>query len=157
VIHYHSPYATAVAVARKTIPNILDEGIDLTPIPTVEYCLAGSPELASNVAARFAEGRNAVLLANHGAVVVGGNLKEALNRSLEVERLAQIYCAVPKKGDSGPRTAQSGGESEEGRRPTPLGRVPATKEWVRGEGRDLAACPARARAFPASEAARANV
>src|SRR3972149_6629363 len=67
VIHHHSPYATAISVARKTIPNILDEGIDLTPIPTVEYCLAGSPELASKVAAKVAEGRNAVLLANHGA------------------------------------------------------------------------------------------
>ncbi len=44
------------------------------------------------------------------------------------------YCAVRKIGDSPSRTAQSGRESEEGRRPAPLGRVPATKGWVRGEG-----------------------
>ena len=37
------------------------------------------------------------------------------------------YCAVRKLGDSPSRTAQSGGESEEGRRSAPLGRV-------RGEG-----------------------
>jgi addiction module RelE/StbE family toxin len=43
-----------------------------------------------------------------------------------------IYCAVHKTGDSPPGTAQSGGESEEGRRPAPLGRA-------RGEGRELAA------------------
>ena len=102
VIHHHSPYATAVSVARKTIPNILDEGIDLTPIPTVEYCLAGSPELASKVAEKLAEGRNAVLLANHGAVVVGENLGEALSRSLEVERLAQIYVWAEALGGAVP-------------------------------------------------------
>ena len=67
------------------------------------------------------------------------------------------YCAVRKIGDRSPGTAQSGGESEEGRRPAPLGRVPATQAWVRGEGRGLAACPASPRAFPANEAARANV
>jgi hypothetical protein len=68
-----------------------------------------------------------------------------------------IYCAVRKIGDRSPGTAQSGGESEEGRRPAPLGRVPAPEAWVRGEGRGLAACPASPRAFPANEAARANV
>jgi PAS domain S-box-containing protein len=38
-----------------------------------------------------------------------------------------IYCAVHEIGDSPSRTAQSGGESDEGRRSAPLGRV-------RGEG-----------------------
>jgi hypothetical protein len=50
-----------------------------------------------------------------------------------------LICAVPKIGDSPPGTAQSGGEFEEGRRPAPLGRAPATQAWVRGEGRALAA------------------
>jgi hypothetical protein len=45
---------------------------------------------------------------------------------------------VHKIGDSLPGTAQSGGESEEGRRPAPLGRA-------RGEGRGLAACLVRVR------------
>lgn len=72
VVHHHSPYATAIAVAHRTIPNILDEGIDLTPIPTVEYAPSGTPELATKVAAKLADGCNAVLLANHGVVVVGG-------------------------------------------------------------------------------------
>jgi hypothetical protein len=39
----------------------------------------------------------------------------------------ESYCAVRKTGDSPSRTAQSGGEPEEGRRSVPLGRV-------RGEG-----------------------
>ncbi len=56
-----------------------------------------------------------------------------------------------------PRIAQSGGESEEGWRPTPLGRVPATQAWVRGEGRAVASLNASARAFPANEAVRADM
>ncbi len=55
------------------------------------------------------------------------------------------YCAVRNIGDSPPGTAQSGGESEEGRRPAPLGRVPAPQAWVRGEGRALAARLVRVR------------
>jgi L-fuculose-phosphate aldolase len=91
IIHYHSPYATAVAVSRKSIPNILDEGTDITPIPTIRYATSGSSELADNVAAGMAKGRNALLLANHGVVVVGENLTEALNTSLRVERLAKVF------------------------------------------------------------------
>jgi len=68
-----------------------------------------------------------------------------------------IYCAVSKIGDRSPGTAQSGGEFEEGRRPAPLGRVPTTQAWVRGEGRGLATRSASPRAFPANEAARAKV
>jgi len=102
VIHHHSPYATAISVARKTIPNILDEGVDLTPIPTVEYAPSGSQELAAKAAARLADGCNAVLLANHGAIVVGENLKEAFSRSVEVERLAQIYVWAEALGGAVP-------------------------------------------------------
>jgi hypothetical protein len=46
---------------------------------------------------------------------------------LELCRDSKVYCAVRKIGDSPSRTAQSGGESDEGRRSAPLGRV-------RGEG-----------------------
>ena len=105
IVHSHSPYATAVAVARKTIPNILDETADLTPIPTVDYAPSGSMELAATVAGRFTSGCSALLLANHGVVVAGGSLNEALHRSVEVERLAQLFVwaealggAIPLEG-----------------------------------------------------------
>lgn len=102
VVHHHSPYATAISVARRTIPNILDEGSDLTPIQTVEYAPSGTPELATNAAARLADGCNAILLANHGVVVVGGDLEEALARSVEVERLAKIFVWAEAIGGAAP-------------------------------------------------------
>jgi len=102
IVHHHSPYATAISVARRTIPNILDEGSDLTPVQTVEYAPSGTPELATSAAARLADGCNAVLLANHGVVVVGGNLKESLTRSVEVERLAKIFVWAEALGGAVP-------------------------------------------------------
>ena len=53
-------------------------------------------------------------------------------------RLGGCYCAVRKVGDTPNGTAQSGGESDEGRRPAPLG-------GVRGEGRALASHRVQAR------------
>ncbi len=102
VVHHHSPYATAVSVARRTIPNILDEASELTPIQTVEYAPSGTPELATSAAAGLADTFNAVLLANHGVVVVGGDLEEALARSVEVERLAKIFVWAETIGGAVP-------------------------------------------------------
>ena len=63
-----------------------------------------------------------------------GFLSEDFRRTFNGQDIAQrAYCAVRNIGDSSSRTAQSGGESDEGRRSAPLGRVPATKAWVRGE------------------------
>ena len=36
--------------------------------------------------------KNAALISNHGAVSVGTNLREALNVSILMERIAKIYC-----------------------------------------------------------------
>ena len=91
VIHHHATFASAVAVAQKTIPVIIDEAADIGPIPTTPYALSGSQELAEVTAAALARGSNAVLLANHGAVAVGRDLGETMHRALEVERLAQMY------------------------------------------------------------------
>lgn len=94
VVHFHPTWASAVAVARKTIPVLIDEAVDIGPIPTAPYAPSGSEELAENVSGELAKGSNAVLLANHGAVAVGRDLREAMRRALEVERLAKIYIGA---------------------------------------------------------------
>jgi L-fuculose-phosphate aldolase len=98
VIHHHATFASAVAVARKTIPVLLDESVDIGPIPTTLYAPSGSQELAEAVVAELVQGPNATLIANHGAVVVGRDLGEAMHRALEVERLAKIYISAELLG-----------------------------------------------------------
>lgn len=98
IIHHHGTWASAVAVARKTIPVLIDEAADIGPIPTAAYAPSASQELAEAAARELAKGSNAILLANHGAVVVGRNLREALRRAFEVERLAKIYIGAEVLG-----------------------------------------------------------
>jgi len=98
VIHQHATWASAVAVARKTIPVLIDEAADLGSIPTAPYAPSASEELAETAARELAKGSNAILLANHGAVVVGRDLHEATRRAVELERLAKIYIGAELLG-----------------------------------------------------------
>ena len=98
IIHHHATWASAVAVAWKTIPVLIDEAADIGPIPTAPYAPSASEALAETAAREFGKDSNAILLANHGAVVVGRDLREATRRALEVERLAKIYIGAELLG-----------------------------------------------------------
>ncbi|MGI6686683.1 MAG: class II aldolase/adducin family protein [Bacillota bacterium] len=92
IIHTHSTNACAFAVAQEDIPPVLEEAAQLIggSIEVAKYAMPGSRELAQN-AVRVLENRNAVLLANHGAVGVGRSLDEALTVAILVEKLAQVF------------------------------------------------------------------
>lgn len=98
VVHHHGPWASIVAVARQTIPVLMDEAAEIGEIPTASYAPSGSAELADAAARELAAGRAAVLLANHGAVTVGRSLGEAVRRAFEVERLARIFIGAQVLG-----------------------------------------------------------
>lgn len=79
VVHHHAANASTVAAARREVPAILD---DLAQIvgPTVrvaDYALPGTKKLVRKTVAAM-KGRNAALLANHGAVCVGRDLEQAI-------------------------------------------------------------------------------
>ena len=97
VVHTHSTYCTALAMARKGIPAAAEDLIQITggDIKVSEYALPGSMELAKN-AVKALEGRNAVILANHGALSAGKDLKETLKISLILEKTAKatIYAML---------------------------------------------------------------
>ena len=95
IVHHHGVWSTAAAVARATIPILVDEASDIGSISVTPYAPSGTEELAQVASKELEKGRNAVLLANHGAVAVGRNLREAMRRALQVERVAKIYiCAT---------------------------------------------------------------
>lgn len=92
IVHTHSPYATAFAVIRETIPLIL---IEMQPwlggeIPLAEYAPTGTQRLGQNVARDIGES-GGCLMANHGAVAVGKDLNLAYVRASYVEDAAKIY------------------------------------------------------------------
>ncbi len=92
VIHTHSLFASVLAVAGLGIPPILDEQIISLggEVKVARYAPPGSEELVQN-ALEALEERNAVLLANHGVVGVGRDMREALTVCEVVERMAQVY------------------------------------------------------------------
>lgn len=102
VIHTHSVYASAYAVAGRPIPALLDEQVVALggAVDVAEYGASASEQLAENAVAALGQ-RAAVLLRNHGAVGVGADLEEAIAVVELVERVAKIgvLSAILDGGD----------------------------------------------------------
>jgi L-fuculose-phosphate aldolase len=92
IIHTHPIYGSIIAVAGLEIPAILDDQVTQIggEIRVASYALSGSPEMTGNVIAALGP-RNAVLLANHGAISVGRNMREAFTICQLLEKTARIY------------------------------------------------------------------
>ena len=92
IIHTHSIYATAFAAARKNIPAVTEEAAMILggEIPCAKYAFPGSSELAENVLEVLLN-KNAVLLANHGAIGMGRTLEEAFLVCKILEKSARVY------------------------------------------------------------------
>jgi L-fuculose-phosphate aldolase len=91
VTHAHPPIATSFAVAGIPLDKpILPEAIiNLGSVPIASYAVPGSQELADLIAA-FCKTHKAILLANHGVLTWGNNLKEAYFRLETVEHYAKV-------------------------------------------------------------------
>ncbi|NCB01694.1 MAG: class II aldolase/adducin family protein [Spirochaetia bacterium] len=92
VIHTHPIYSTAFSVARKDIPGISEDFVQIVgdKVINCEYSLPGTPELAKNVVIGLGD-RNAVMIPNHGTVCVGSDVPSALKICHVVEKSAQTY------------------------------------------------------------------
>jgi L-fuculose-phosphate aldolase len=99
IIHTHSVFASAMAVAGLSIPTIIDEQAAYLggEIKLAKYAPSGSPELAKNAISALSK-RYAVLLANHGAVGVGANLPAAFHACELLENIAMIYLLALSTG-----------------------------------------------------------
>lgn len=100
IIHTHSPYASVFAVNRREIPPALDEVAQMIggSVPVAEYAPPGTRELAEFAVSALRD-RQAVLLANHGMVGVGRNLREAMVVCKVVEKAAQVYLLAKLSGN----------------------------------------------------------
>jgi L-fuculose-phosphate aldolase len=92
VVHMHSTYATTLATLRRPIPAVhyMIAAFGGPSVPCVGYASYGTPEL-SRLVVEGLKDRDGVLLANHGAIVVGADMRRALWRAVELEALAQVY------------------------------------------------------------------
>ncbi|ARN74643.1 class II aldolase/adducin family protein [Oceanicoccus sagamiensis] len=93
VVHAHPTHSTALACTGRAIPafHYMVAVAGGKQIPIAPYALFGTEELSRHVVDTL-QGYQACLLANHGMIALGGNLRAAFNLAVEVESLAQQYC-----------------------------------------------------------------
>ena len=91
-IHLHSMFCTSLSMLRREIPAVhyMIAAAGGPTVPCVPYVTWGTQELADYIIAAL-ENRYACLLANHGMVCVGPNLKKAAWLAVEIEALAAQY------------------------------------------------------------------
>ena len=93
VLHFQSPYATAVACMKNRPTNFnftaecpLHVGEE---IPMIPYYRPGSPELAKAVVEAMRD-HNSVMLLKHGQVVCGKDFNQAFERAMFMEMACRI-------------------------------------------------------------------
>lgn len=100
VVHTHSKFCTTLSTLRMPIKAvhyvIADAGTN--EVPCAPYRRYGTEELAK-VAVESAKESNAVLLANHGIVVCGKNLKSAYGLAKGMEYVAEIQVTAMSVGE----------------------------------------------------------
>jgi L-fuculose-phosphate aldolase len=99
IIHTHSVFASAAAVAGIDIPPILEDQVIFLggEIKLAGYAPTGTPELAANVITALGD-RSAVLLSNHGAVGTGRTMRDAFTAGELIEKTARIYLLALSAG-----------------------------------------------------------
>lgn len=92
ILHTHPVSSTVFAVLHRSIPVVTDEMAQAIggEVKCAEYALPGSLELAQNVNEALGDVQ-AVLMANHGAVCVGKDMKECFKVATVLESAADIY------------------------------------------------------------------
>ena len=108
VMHTHSVFATALGVAGRPLPPIVDE---LTvyvggQVEVAEYGFPGSEELAQAGVDALGD-RRAVLIPHHGMFAVADTVAEALRVCALVERVAQVFVHAEAIGGAKEIPAES--------------------------------------------------
>lgn len=99
VVHAHPPHATAVAVQRRAIPAVhyMVAAFGGADVPCSGYARFGTDAL-SDLVVDVVRDRDGCLMANHGALTLGGSLDKALWRMLELENLARVMLFAEQSG-----------------------------------------------------------
>ena len=99
VLHAHSPFATSLACLRRDIPpfHYMIARFGGDSLRCASYATFGTQALSDAALAAMA-GRRACLLANHGMLVFGRDLDQALSLGSELETLCEQYWRACQLG-----------------------------------------------------------
>jgi L-fuculose-phosphate aldolase len=98
IVHTHSPAATATSALVDQVPAIHYQVAAFGgAVAVAPYATYGTGELAGGVVTALA-GRSACLMANHGAVTTGPDLRTALTRARALEWVCDVYLRAAAAG-----------------------------------------------------------
>jgi len=99
VIHSHALFCTMFAITHQPIPCVIEEFEVYVggEVPVAGYEMTGSDALGAEVA-QWVGDRGAVLMANHGLLTVGKDIRNAHKVAALVERTAQIVWGARQLG-----------------------------------------------------------
>lgn len=116
VVHLHSTHSVAVSCLHDVDPlNVMPPltayyAMRVGTLPLIPYCPPGDIELARLVE-ESASRHHAVLLANHGPVVAGVSLEDAVYATEELEETAKLFLLL-RQSKSRPLTESQVSELE---------------------------------------------
>jgi L-fuculose-phosphate aldolase len=99
ILHAHSPFATSLACLRRDIPpfHYMIARFGGDTLRCADYATFGTQALSAAALAAL-QGRRACLLANHGMLVFGRDLEQALDLGVELESLCEQYWRACQLG-----------------------------------------------------------
>ncbi|HHT0278000.1 TPA: aldolase [Klebsiella oxytoca] len=103
IVHLHSPWLTALSCLpgidiNNALPPITPYYVmRVGKLPVVRYIRPGSPLIAEEVE-KLAVEHNSFLLANHGPIISGKNIREAVFNAEELEETARLYFMLKPFG-----------------------------------------------------------
>ena len=116
IVHTHPVAATAVSTLTDELPAIhYYVAMFGGPVPVAPYATYGTEQLARNVATALSGtalsdtglgdtglgGRTGCLMANHGALTTGPDLRSALTKTRHLEWLCEVYLKALAAGHPG--------------------------------------------------------
>jgi L-fuculose-phosphate aldolase len=92
VIHTHQQSASTVAAARREVPPILDDMAQIIgpSVRVADYALPNTQKIVRKTLCAL-KGRNAALMANHGAVCIGRDIEEAFVVCQVLEKACRAF------------------------------------------------------------------
>jgi L-fuculose-phosphate aldolase len=99
VCHAHPAVATGFATAGRALDSavLCEAALLLGVVPVAPYAAPGTEELPDSISP-FVRRANAILLANHGVVTYGENLRSAMERMEIVEHCARATLVADLAG-----------------------------------------------------------
>jgi ribulose-5-phosphate 4-epimerase/fuculose-1-phosphate aldolase len=93
IIHTHQPYASALALIKMPIPALFDEQVRFLgrSVDIILYAPSGTGFLKNAVKAKVKNNNNAFILQNHGVLIFGGNMEQAIHNMALLEKCALTY------------------------------------------------------------------